>query len=37
MRQLLEHEAALIGVLAPVERSALAGLLGRLEHTLGGP
>ena len=36
VRQLLEHEAGLMGVLAPAERSALAGLLGRLEHTLRG-
>lgn len=37
VRRLLEHEAALLGVLAPDERGALAGLLSLLEHSLGGP
>ncbi len=36
VRQLPEHEAGLMDVLAPAERSALAGLLGRLERALGG-
>jgi DNA-binding MarR family transcriptional regulator len=34
VRSLLEHEADLISSLAAVERSALAGLLARLEHAL---
>jgi DNA-binding MarR family transcriptional regulator len=34
VRSLLEHEADLVSSLAAVERSALAGLLARLEHAL---
>jgi DNA-binding MarR family transcriptional regulator len=34
VRRLLEHEAGLIGMLAPAELEALAGILGKLERAL---
>jgi hypothetical protein len=34
VRQLLEHEADLVSSLTAAERTALTGLLARLEHAL---